>query len=273
MYLGISSPLQHEGAEDWAKKHIELGLKSVVFPLNYKDEEGRIKEYAMAAREAGLTIAEVGVWRNLLAEDETERKEAFAYAIGQLQLAEALGARCCVNIAGAMKGARWDGPHKSNFSKEAYDKTVQIVQRIVDEVKPVRTKYTLEPMPWMIPSGPEEYLLLLEEIGRDSVGVHMDMVNMITSPERYFFQEEFMDKCFALLKGKICSCHLKDVHLHPEYTFQLKECACGAGELNLKHYIALAQKEDPTMPMIIEHLDSDEAYQESVAYVQKNYCQ
>ena len=35
MYLGVSSSLEHKNPKDWAKKHVELGLKSVVFPVDY----------------------------------------------------------------------------------------------------------------------------------------------------------------------------------------------------------------------------------------------
>ena len=43
--------------------------------------------YKKAADEAGLTIAEVGVWRNTLAADPDERKRWIDYAIRQLRMA------------------------------------------------------------------------------------------------------------------------------------------------------------------------------------------
>jgi sugar phosphate isomerase/epimerase len=65
------------------------------------------------------------------------------------------------------------------------------------------------------------------------------------------------------------SCHLKDILLKPEYTFQLQECACGEGTLDLELYTRLASAEDPRMPMIIEHLSSDDEYVTSVQYMQQ----
>lgn len=266
MRLGVSTSFSHTSGEEWAQKHKDLGLKSVVFPLNYLDGEARIDEYAAAASKAGLVIAEVGVWRNIVDADPVKRAAAVAYAKGQLAMADRIGANCCVNVAGAMQGLRWDGPHKSNFGREAWEATVASVQEIVDAVQPTRTKYSLEPMPWMIPTGPEEYLGLLQDIDRESVGVHMDIINMINCPDRYFFQEEFLDRTFELLHGRILSCHIKDVNLRGEFTFRLEECACGKGQFNLEYYAELANRETPDMPMIIEHLTSDEAYIESVAY-------
>ncbi|MBO4728779.1 MAG: sugar phosphate isomerase/epimerase, partial [Spirochaetaceae bacterium] len=65
------------------------------------------------------------------------------------------------------------------------------------------------------------------------------------------------------------SCHLKDIRLKEEYTFQLEECACGKGTLDLELFASLATKESPAMPMIIEHLSTDDEYLASINYVQK----
>ena len=269
MILGLSSPLEHKTPEEWARRHQELGCRAVVFPVDCTASEETIEAYASAAREHDLIIAEVGVWKNTLAGDLDEREQAVKYAIRQLKLADRIGAKCCVNIAGTPHGPIWDGAYAGNFSKETWKLSVEMVQRIIDEAAPVRTKYAIEPMPWMIPTGPEEYLRLIQDVGRDAFGVHMDIVNMINCPSRYFEAEEFMGECFEKLKGRILSCHIKDIHLLQQYTFQLQECACGEGSLPLEKYAELASKEASDMPMIIEHLKSDEEYLNSLEYVSK----
>ena len=92
---------------------------------------------------------------------------------------------------------------------------------------------------------------------------------MITTPRRYFFNDEFLRECFQKLHGTIVSCHLKDIMLKQEYTFQLQECACGEGTLDIELYARLATAENPRMPMIIEHLTTDEEYVASVRYVRE----
>lgn len=269
MKLGLSSGLAHSSAVEWGCKHKELGCGVVNFPVNCMDSEEKLRAYVQACKDNGLGIAEVGVWRNTLAADKAERKQAIDYAIGQLALADRIGANCCVNIVGTPHGPIWDGGYAGNFSKETWKEAVEMIQLIIDEVKPKNTKYTIETMPWMIPSGPDEYVKLIEDVGRDEFGVHLDFINMINSPQRYFFADEFMDECFEKLSGKICSCHLKDVLLLNQYTFQLRESACGEGTLNLEKYATLATKERADMPMIIEHLNTDEEYLESLVYVKK----
>lgn len=268
MKLGISSPLAHTSPEEWAAKQKQEGCECVVFPLSCEDKEADIAAYEQAAKIKGLQVAEVGIWRNALAADEKERNAAMDYSIGQLKLADRLHARCCVNVAGAA-GPVWDGAYKENFSQDMWDRTVRMIQEILDEAKPKHTYFTLESMPWMIPGSPEEYLRLLEAVNRDRFAVHLDIINMITTPERYFFPERFLEQTFSLLGPHIRSCHVKDILLLPAYTFQLRECACGEGTFPLEYYAELADRADPEMPMIIEHLDTDEAYLQSLGYVRR----
>lgn len=269
MILGLSSPLEHNSPEEWAARHRELGCKAVVFPVSCDEPSEKIHAYMEAARKEDLTIAEVGIWRNVLSADETERQKSLDYAIKQLRLADELGANCCVNIVGTSYGPIWDGGYAGNLSKEAWKQAVRMIRFIIDEASPKNTKFAIEPMPWMIPTGPDQYLKLLEEVDRDAFAVHMDIVNMINCPERYFFNKKFMEECFDKLGDKICSCHLKDVYLEPKYTFRLIECECGRGTLDIERYAELATEADPNMPMIIEHLNTDEEYLKSLEYVKK----
>jgi UDP-N-acetylmuramoylalanine-D-glutamate ligase len=158
MYLGISSSLAHTTPQDWAAKHKALGLKTVNFPVDYTAGEETYMAYKAAADAAGLTIAEVGVWRNTLAADLTERQKWIDYAVEQLKMADRIGARCCVNVVGTPYGPRWDGGYRENFSEEAWTMAVKIIQEIIDRAAPTRTKFSIESMPWMIPSSPDEYL-------------------------------------------------------------------------------------------------------------------
>ena len=149
MRLGTSSPLAHNSAEEWAENQVSLGMRTVVFPVQSNEPEEKIIEYKAAADKAGLSIAEVGIWRNALSADFSERKKNMDYAIEQLRLADYLGARCAVNVAGAF-GPRWDGHYRENFSAEARRETIKMVRDIIDTADVKNTYFTLEPMPRMI---------------------------------------------------------------------------------------------------------------------------
>lgn len=268
MRLGTSSPLKHKSPQEWAENQVRLGCATVNFPLNCNDEEKKIIAYKEAADKAGLTIAEVGIWRNALSGNAAEKRANMDYCINQLRLADFLGARCAVNVAGAF-GPRWDGGYKANFTDEAWKKTVAMVQEIIDIANVKNTYFTLEPMPWMIPTGPQEYIRLIEAVDRDRFAVHMDIINMTNSADRYFNAEEFIDECAEVLGKRIRSCHIKDVHLNERYTLQLEECGPGDGEFPLRHYVEKMNEIDPDMPVILEHLNSDDEYLKYLKYLKE----
>lgn len=268
MRLGTSSPISHKTAEEWAKQQKDLGLSAVVFPVSSREDREKIDKYKKAADENDLLIAEVGIWCNAISMDPDEKKKNLDYSVEQLRLADYIGARCAVNVAGA-KGARWDGHYKENFSKDTFTETVKMVREVIDRADIKNTYFTLEPMPWMIPTGPEEYLKLIEAVDRDRFAVHLDIVNMINSADRYFHMEEFIDECFDLFGDRIRSCHIKDIHLKEEYTFQLEECAPGKGELPLRYYASKAHETDEDMPVILEHLNTDEEYIKYTSYLKE----
>lgn len=268
MRLGTSSPLKHTSPEDWAANQIRLGCTTVVFPVQSNEPENRIIAYKEAADKAGLSIAEVGIWRNALSMDDAEKKANMDYCVEQLRLADFLHARCAVNVAGAF-GPKWDGGYRENFTDEALKKTVLMVQEIIDRANPQNTFFTLEPMPWMFPTGPKEYLKLIELVDRDRFAVHMDIINMISSAERYFKPEEFVDECVETLGNRIKSCHIKDVHLDERYTLRLEECGPGDGEFPLRYYVERINELDPDMPVILEHLNTDEEYIKYMGYLKE----
>lgn len=260
MRIGLSSPLAHASPEEWAKNMKALGCKAVNFPLNCNSDPALIKAYADLAKEKDLVIAEVGVWNNMLERDPEKRKANLEYNIRQLILADEIGAVCAVNVAGTPHGPRWDGGYRENFSRETFDMTVEAVKYVISQANPKNTFFCIESMPWMIPSSPREYLELIEAVDHPRFAVHLDAINMITSPRRYFFNDEFLRECFTLLKGKICSCHLKDVRLKEQFTFQLEECCIGTGNLDLETFARLCDEESPDMPVLIEHLNTDNEY-------------
>lgn len=269
MRLGIAfnKKSQYSSPDEWAATYAGLGLGAVVFPLSHKSSDAEIDSYVRACRDHDLVIAEVGAWRK----PESRSPEELAYKMvwrkRQLELADYIGAKCCVDITGSA-GEVWTGGCRENYDPAFQQEIIEGIREIVDEVKPTRTFYTLEPMPWMIPWSPENYLDVLKRIDRPRVAVHMDAVNMVTSPDKLFFNREFLDRCFELLGPQTKSCHIKDVKLETPLTVRLIESPCGEGSLDLLHYMELAHAASPDMPVIIEHLQTMDEYLVSLRYLQ-----
>lgn len=235
-------------------------------PIGADADVATIRAYVEAAEQAEVVIAEVGAWSNPLSAEETTRQAALATCQTQLALADEIGARCCVNIAGT-RGEPWDGPDPSNLTEETFDLIVETVRAIIDAVQPRRTYYTLEPMPWMYPDSADSYLRLLAAIDRSHFGVHVDMVNVINSPQRYFENAALIREWFTKLGPHIKSCHAKDTLLATKLTTHLDEVRPGLGYLDYRTLLRELDKLDPDMPLMIEHLHAEEDYRLSAAYI------
>ena len=194
------------------------------------------------------------------------RRDAVSLCQSRLALADRIGARCCVNIAGS-RGSTWDGPHPDNLSPETFDLIVETVRGIIDAVKPTRTFYTLETMPWIFPHSAESYLRLIEAIGRDRFAVHLDPVNLVNSAERYFDTGALLRECFARLGPHIRSCHAKDIIIGDRLTLHLDETRPGLGALDYRTYLSELSRLDPDTPILLEHLKTEEEYASAAAHL------
>jgi sugar phosphate isomerase/epimerase len=230
-------------------------------------DAGTIRAYERASQSSDIVIAEVGAWSNPLSADAEERRAAMEKNVAGLALADEIGARCCVNISGS-RGQVWDGPHADNLTPETFERIVEVVREIVDAVQPKRAFYTLETMPWMYPDSADSYLDLLKAIDRRQVAVHLDPVNIVCSPQRYYGNAALLRECFAKLGPWIVSCHAKDIVLRDQLTVHLDEVGPGEGELDYAVYLSELNKlADPDVPLILEHMRTAQEYQAGAAYV------
>ncbi|MDH7569232.1 MAG: sugar phosphate isomerase/epimerase family protein [Armatimonadota bacterium] len=250
----------------WVEALRRLGYRAAFCPVNADADENRVQAYVDAARAADVVIAEVGAWSNPISPDRAVREAALEKCRRQLHLADRVGARCCVNIAGS-RGEQWDGPHPNNLTEETFDLIVESVRAIIDAVKPIRTCYTLETMPWVFPNSPESYLRLIRAIDRKQFGVHLDPVNLVNSPERYFRNGDLIRECFAMLGPYIKSCHAKDILLSGKLTVHLDEVRVGLGALDYTTYLRELAKLPGDTPLMLEHLGTAEDYALAAAHV------
>jgi sugar phosphate isomerase/epimerase len=265
--LGAPVFEKYEDPEGWINALEKLGYRAAYTPVSIDDDEPTINAYAKAANESGIIIAEVGAWSNPISPDETQRKEAFEKCVRSLQLADQLGANCCVNVSGSRNKEHWAGPHKDNLTTETFELIVEVTRRIIDEVKPRHTYFVLEPMPWAFPFSADSYLKLLEAIDRDRFAVHLDPMNMITSPEIFFNNGAMIRDCFRKLGPYIRSCHAKDMTIREDiYTPHLDETRAGLGSMDYAAFLTELSKLDD-VPLMIEHLKTADEYRLAAGYI------
>ena len=252
--------------DSWIAALRRYGYSAAYCPLTNRDDHATVQVYADAAEKAGVVIAEVGAWSNPLSPDEETRRAALTKCQEQLALADEIGARCCVNIAGS-RGQQWDGPHPDNLTPGTFDLIVEIVRGIIDTVKPTRTFYTLETMPWMYPDSADSYLRLIKAIDRKQFGVHLDPVNLVCSPQRFYNNGALVRECFTKLGPYVKSCHAKDIALSKRLTVHLDEARPGLGNLDYRAFLQELDRLAPDTPLMLEHLDTEEEYALAAGYV------
>lgn len=265
--LGGPIFLKTDDPREMAREHRRLGYTAAYCPKVKIGDDALIRDIERAFEAEGVVIAEVGAWVNLLDPDETKRKANFQYVAERMALADAVGARCCVDIAGSYDPKIWYGPHPENFSKRFLDATVENCRRIIDTVKPKRSKFTLEMMGWAIPEGPDSYLRLIKAVDRKQFAVHLDVCNGINSPDRFYNNGDFIRDCFRKLGPWITSCHAKDLEWVVELNVHFKEVVPGRGKIDYGAYLSEVAKL-PGVPLMLEHLSKPEEYEEGKRYIQ-----
>lgn len=255
---------EFSSAEAWARRHVELGYGAAYWPreiVDYRSPDAEIEAYAQAARRHGLVIAEVGAWNNLLAADPAQRRANMEYAIGQLRLADRVGARCVINITGSRSEKYWDGPHIDNLSERTFDEVVDLIRQVIDTARPQNSYYTVEPMPWMLPYDIRTQVRLIERVKRERFGVHVDMCNMLNSMEKAFFSGDLVQAFFREFGALIRSVHAKDTILRDNrLTLQICEAIPGEGMFDHAALLNCCAALDADLPVMAEHLTTQEEY-------------
>jgi sugar phosphate isomerase/epimerase len=267
--LGGPIFIKSNDPKELAREHRRLGYSAAYCPQAKADDRERVRAIRDAFASEDVVIAEVGAWRNMLDPDSQKRSDNLHYVAERLALAEAVGARCCVDIAGSYNPDLWYGPHPKNLSQQFFDATVENCRKLIDSVKPRDTKFTIEMMGWNLPDGPDAYLKLIRAVDRPAFGVHLDVCNVVNSPVRFYNNTALIHECFQKLGKWIVSCHAKDLAWIPELNVHFQEVVPGRGKIDYGAYLTELSKLPVDAPLMLEHLKTAEEYDEGRAYIQR----
>jgi sugar phosphate isomerase/epimerase len=267
--LGGPVFLKSDDPREIAREHRRLGYSAAYCPKASAGDTARTREIEAAFAAENVVIAEVGAWVNMLDPDPEKRRTNLRFVAERLALAEAVGARCCVDIAGSLHPKVWYGPHPDNLSQGFFDATVENCRKLIDEIKPARTRFAIEMMGWTLPDGPDPYLKLIKAVDRKAFAVHMDPCNAINCPSRFYRSGEFIAECFRKLGRWVVSCHAKDLEWVVEMNIHFVEVVPGRGELDYRAYLRELSKLPVDAPLMLEHLKQPEEYEEGKRYIQR----
>ena len=252
-----------------AKEHRRLGYSAAYCPAVTVQDTAKIRAIESAFKAENVVIAEVGAWKNMLDPDPVARKANIDYVVERMALADEIGARCCVDIAGSFNPKVWYGPHKDNLSQKFLDATVENVRKVIDLTKPKRSSFTVEMMGWNLPDTPDNYLRLIKAVDRQAFAVHVDICNIINCPQKFYNSTAVIEETFRKLGKWIKSCHAKDLAFIPEMNVHFQEVIPGRGELDYKSYLTELSRLPQDAPLMLEHLKGAVEYDEGRKYIQK----
>jgi sugar phosphate isomerase/epimerase len=270
MRLGAPVFVGGKDPEAYVDAHVQKGYRAAYCPdwINADTDGALCGAFRAALERRDVVLAEVGIWKNVLAKDPAEARAALQYAIRRLQTAEELNARCAVNIVGSWCETNWDGPHEKHYARDFFDAAVEAARKVIDAVKPRHTKMTFEIMPCMFIDCASEYLRFIRAVDRRAAGIHLDPTNSITNPRLLYDNAAFFRNEFKLFGDAVMSIHLKDLRLNPaEFTVNLEEVVIGKGNIDYINLLRLIDSLPPDTPGMLEHLATEPLYDEAAASV------
>jgi sugar phosphate isomerase/epimerase len=265
--LGAPAFAKTEDPEELALAHRKLGYRAAYCPNVALKDGDRIRALERAFAKHDVVVAEVGRWVNLVEADSEKRRQNLQLVTEGLALAEEIGARCCVDIAGSYNPTSWFGPHPDNLTRKHFDASVENARKIIDAVKPKRAKFCYEMMGWAYPDSPESCLRMVKAVDRKGFGVHLDPCNLVNSPERFYRNTALLNECFDKLGRWIASCHAKDLAWEIEMNVHFREVVPGKGELDYTTYLRRLAALPQNPPLMIEHLNGAEEYAAGRDYI------
>ncbi len=273
MAIRLGGPifLNSEDPVEQAREHRRLGYSAAYCPrsASIHDTE-KISAIQKAFAAENVMISEVGAWINMMDPDPAKRKKNLDYVVERCALAEAVGARCCVDYAGSFNPDVSWGAHPKNFSAEFFDGTVENCRHVIDAVKPKRTHFSIEMEKWSHPSNADTYLRLIRAVDRPKAfAVHLDCTNVIDTVPKFYDTGAVIRECFDKLGRWILSCHAKDVRWIKDAHLHFEECIPGRGVLNYADYLRGLSRMPQETPLMLEHLSKAEEYLEGATYIRK----
>lgn len=265
--LGAPAFAKTDDPVELARWHRAAGYRAAYCPKLALADADRIRAVESAFAVQDVVIAEVGRWCNLLDADPAKRRANLANVTEGLALADAVGARCCVDIAGSFNPDVWYGPHPDNLSPRFFDAVVENARAILDAVKPRRAKFCYEMMGWTMPESPDCTLALIKAVDRPGFAVHLDPCNLVNSPEKFYRNTDLLNECFDKLAPWIVSCHAKDLAWEVEMNVHFREVRPGAGSLDYATFLKRLAALPVPPPLMIEHLKGAEEYAAAARHI------
>ncbi len=262
--------LKNEGElEAFIAKVKEKGYKAIYCPIIDLDNYDLIDLTRKRLAEEDIIIAEAGTWENLLDLNLEDRAKNRDKMVQTILLADALGARTAINTSGALNFGSHRNHCAANFTEEAFEAVLEQTRELLDRTNPKHTKLSYEIYQWHILDTTKEIKRMVDAINDDRFGVHLDLVNLLNCPRRYWRSYDVAKEFIDTLGEHLVSCHVKDVWMNQGVNDDLEfhEVPAGQGQVDIAGCMKLLSALPGEIPYMMEHLTSEEQYTQVCGYL------
>ena len=184
------------------------------------------------------------------------------HQIDLVHSAEQYGCKLILSHAGSMYPNR-DVAHPQNWSKEAWNRSVNALKRICKDTAGVKIDIAIEAVNTESINNPWAQKRLREDVGDERITCGLDITNMV-DPSCAFRMSEMIDTTFDLLRDQIRYVHAKDLAWNSmlaglNWTMQ------GTGLMDYELYLAQISRitRTKTPYMLIEFLTENQEYEQA----------
>lgn len=245
--------------------HIQFALKKS-FPESAPSltaiSPGTASYYGRAFRQAGVQIAVLGCYVNIVDTDPQKRAQALEAFNTHLRLARDFGA----NLVGTETGSVGQGYTPDNFTEEAFQEVITSVSAMVAEAERFGVTVGIE-------AGLHHPLYtaslarrLLDAVPSNNLQIILDCANLM-SPTNYLQQKEIVSEALEILGNRIAVIHLKDFIVQDE---KIKIVPVGEGWLVFEPILRYMKYERPHIQGILESTPESHL-QASIAHLERIY--
>lgn len=179
------------------------------------------------------------------------------HMIDSVAAAEEMGCELILTHAGSMYANR-NWAHPKNWSREAWDRSVNALKRICRDTAGSNVKIAIEAVNTESVNNPWAHARLREDVGDPRITVGLDITNMVFPPVA-FRMTEFINTTFDLLEDHIAYVHGKDFvwnEMLPGMNWAMQ----GTGNMDYEMFLVRLSRLKTNPYMLIEFLNEPEEY-------------
>lgn len=250
-------------AENIQTLQLALGLSFPAWPSDTENLTPGLGQYVKGIlQKRDIQVGILSCYINMIHPDKIVREAALTKFESYVRHARYFGATMVATETGnVLPEIRYT---KKNFTDEAFEEMVQVIQRLVKVGEQHQMLIGIEPglnHPLYSLKRVEQ---LLQRIDSECLGIILDPTNLITS-ETYHRQVNLVEQAFERFGEKIVAFHLKDYHIQNNKIIPVN---LGTGMVDYPAICRLIAKKKPGMFVVLEET-KDQAIQEAVQLIQQ----